>query len=198
MVYFSGHFGHHGFLYWWCLFILQDFPFILTCFLCHCRMASKLLWELSLSTSLASRLVSWYAHFNNLDATVSVFKSLKRPHLIAWNLIIKSHADLGFAKMIHCITVKMGFGFDLYFGDAMVEVYGKCERFGNAYKVFDEMLVRDLVNWTSVISGCFCERNVIGAFMLLSRTRMEMEPNLVTVIVCLHGCCKWGSLIGGR
>lgn len=108
------------------------------------------------------------------------------------------NADAEFAKLIHCVAVKMGFGFDLYFGNTMVEIYGKCGCFSNAYKMFDEMFERDLVTWTSMISGCFYEGNVAEAFTLFKKMRLEMEPNAVTVIVLLQGCSRWGSFIGGK
>ncbi|XVE68583.1 hypothetical protein DITRI_Ditri09bG0080000 [Diplodiscus trichospermus] len=113
-------------------------------------------------------------------------------------VLLSVTADAKFAKIIHCVAVKMGFGFDLYFGNTMVDVYGKCWCFSDAYKVFEGMLERDVVSWTSVISGCVCEGNIAGAFSLFKKMRTEMEPNSVTLIVLLQGCSKLGSLIGGR
>ncbi|XVF56247.1 hypothetical protein PTKIN_Ptkin06aG0103500 [Pterospermum kingtungense] len=191
-----------------------------------------------LPTSLASSLITLYAHFTDLESAVLVFKSLKHPDTIAWNLIIKSHVDFAYpdkalllyrnmrkqnvkhdrftfpiinravlssasadantAKVNHCVAVKMGFGFDLYFGNTMVEVYGKCGCFTDAFKLFDEIFERDLVTWTSIISGCFCEGDNVRAFTLFNKMRMEMQPNSVTLIVLLQGCSQWGALVGGR
>lgn len=187
---------------------------------------------------LASKLITLYAHFTDLESSVLVFKSLKQPDTYEWNHIIKTHLDFAYAekalllyrnmrkenvkhdrytfpiinravllsatadgntaKVIHCVAVKMGFGFDLYFGNTMLEVYGKCEYLPDAFKLFNEMFERDVVTWTSIISGCFCEGNIVRAFTLFNKMRVEMQPNSVTLIVLLQGCSQWGSLVYGR
>ncbi|GKV41601.1 hypothetical protein SLEP1_g49108 [Rubroshorea leprosula] len=166
-----------------------------------------------------------------------VFKSLKEPGTMMWNLIIKYHVDFGycdealllygkmrevgvrhdsftfpvinravlgangglcFGEIVHCLAMKIGFGLDLYFGNTLIEVYGKFGCIGHAYKVFDEMLERDLVTWTSMISVLVSEGNVGGSFTLFEKMRASMEPNSVTLIVLFRGCCDSGSLIEGR
>lgn len=68
-----------------------------------------------------------------------------------------------FGELIHCSAIRMGFNSDVYFCNTMIDVYVKGGVFGYACQVFDEMPVRDLVSWTSMISGYVCERNVLGA-----------------------------------
>lgn len=60
-------------------------------------------------------------------------------------------------KMVRCVAMKLGFGFDLYFCNKSWWVcYG--------LKVFDEMSQRDLVSWTSMISGFVFEGSFVGAW----------------------------------
>jgi pentatricopeptide repeat protein len=109
---------------------------------------------------------------------------------------LQSEATYG--EMVHCVSIKMGFGFDVYFCNTMIEVYVKCGYIGYALKLFDQMSHRDLVSWTSVISGYVGEGNISGAFDLLKEMRVEYEPNAVTMMVILQGCCASESLIEGR
>ncbi|XP_070665142.1 pentatricopeptide repeat-containing protein At2g37320-like [Malus domestica] len=55
--------------------------------------------------------------------------------------------------MVHCVTIQMGFGMDVYFGNTMIYFYVKCGGHGYSHKLFDEMSQRDLLSWTSTISG---------------------------------------------
>uniref|UniRef100_A0A151UG03 Uncharacterized protein n=1 Tax=Cajanus cajan TaxID=3821 RepID=A0A151UG03_CAJCA len=119
-----------------------------------------------------------------------------------WNLIMRTHVDLGLfhsalsvykrmrqkgvphdgftfpvvnralscmrvgvmcGKMIHCVATQMGLDGDLYFCNTMIDFYVKCGCVGNARRVFDEMLQRDVVSWTLMIGGYGSERDVGSA-----------------------------------
>ena len=69
-------------------------------------------------------------------------------------------SDVMYGEMVHCVSTKMGFGFDVYFCNAMIEVYLKCGCVDYDRKLFDAMSQRDLVSWTSMISGCVGEGSV--------------------------------------
>ncbi|XP_057982644.1 pentatricopeptide repeat-containing protein DOT4, chloroplastic-like [Malania oleifera] len=187
--------------------------------------------------SIASKLVTLYARFDDLESAISVFKDLREPDTNAWNAIIKSHVDLGLfdsamflyremrelgvehdsftfpvinkavsslqscagnGEMVHCVAVRMGFGSDIYFCNTMIEVYVKSGLLSYARKVFDEMSARDLVSWTSIISGYVCEGSVSSAFVLFNEMRREYEPNHVTLIIMLQGCSASRIVLEGR
>ncbi|KAL6987236.1 hypothetical protein U1Q18_012987 [Sarracenia purpurea var. burkii] len=101
-------------------------------------------------------------------------------------------------EVVHCLATKMGFETDVYFCNTMVDVYAKCGCLGYACRVFEEMSQRDLVSWTSMVSGYVYEGNIIGAFELFCRMRWELEPGRVTVVVMLQVCCTHGSVVEGR
>ncbi|KAK1552771.1 hypothetical protein Q3G72_023240 [Acer saccharum] len=108
-------------------------------------------------------------------------------------------SDVLYGEMVHCVAMKLGFALELYFCNTMIEFCAKCGCLNYAYKVFDEMLERDLVTWTSLISGYVSEGNVSKAFSLFNKMRFsELEPNSVTVLVMLQACSTFGSLIEGR
>ncbi|CAI9765638.1 unnamed protein product [Fraxinus pennsylvanica] len=100
-----------------------------------------------------------------------------------------------FADMIHSVAVQMGFESDVYFCNTMIEAYVKSGCFENALKMFGEMPHKDLVSWTSMISGYIGERNVGCASGLFREMRKEVEPNAVTILVMLQIC---SSVFEGR
>ncbi|GMY19117.1 pentatricopeptide repeat-containing protein At4g35130, chloroplastic-like [Fagus crenata] len=106
-------------------------------------------------------------------------------------------SDVIYGEMVHCVSKKMGFGFDVYFCNTMIEAYVKCGCVVYACKLFDEMSQRDLVSWTSMISGYVCEGSVGSAFELFREMMVKSEPNSVTLIIMLQACCAGESLIHG-
>nr|GFA11048.1 pentatricopeptide repeat-containing protein [Tanacetum cinerariifolium] len=73
--------------------------------------------------------------------------------------LIKACLGSGFVGLdrvgatVHGFVLKLGFGDDGFVGSGLIEFYaGNCEM-GDARKVFDEMSVKDVVVWTSLIDG---------------------------------------------
>ncbi|KAJ6876221.1 hypothetical protein NC652_035553 [Populus alba x Populus x berolinensis] len=56
-------------------------------------------------------------------------------------------------RQVHRLIVKMDFVCDIYVENSLVHFYSVCGSLDDASRVFDEMLVRDAVSWTGVISG---------------------------------------------
>ena len=95
--------------------------------------------------------------------------------------------------MVHCVSTKMGFRFDVFLCNAIFE---GCVCF--ARKLFDEMSQTALVSWMSMILGYVCEGSVSNAFDLFREMMVKSEPNSVTLMVMLQACCAGDSLIHGR
>ncbi|CAL5431073.1 unnamed protein product [Camellia sinensis] len=119
------------------------------------------------------------------------FPILNRAVLLLQNSIL-------YGGMVHCLAMTMGFQSDIYFCNTMIDVYVKCGYIDYACRLFVEMSHRDLVSWTSMISGYAYEGNTTGAFKLFHKMRLELEPGPVTVVVMLQLCCSRGSVIEGR
>lgn len=179
-----------------------------------------------------------YARFNDLPSVLGLFRTAREDsNTIMWNLVIKSHVDLGLfheafllykqmrevgvlhdtftfpllnqalssmrgdavlGKMIHCQAIQMGLDLDLYFCNTMIDAYVKCGSISSARNLFDVMSKRDLVSWTSVISGYISERNISVASELFNKMRLELEPNSVTLIVMLRACFASTNLKDGN
>ncbi|MQM13092.1 hypothetical protein Taro_046015 [Colocasia esculenta] len=72
--------------------------------------------------------------------------------------ILNSLASMGSAadgRAIHCSIVKSGYGEAyVHIGNTLVGMYAKCGDLQCARKMFDQMLSRDVVTWTSLLTGC--------------------------------------------
>ncbi|KAI4341965.1 hypothetical protein MLD38_026632 [Melastoma candidum] len=56
---------------------------------------------------------------------------------------------------VHCQAVTRGLYAHLFVGTTLVSMYGECREVGLAWKVFDEMPIRNAVSWNAIINGCF-------------------------------------------
>lgn len=146
------------------------------------------------------------AHVDNnlVDSAFSLYKSMRELGVlhdsftfpIINQAVLLRQDSLLCARIIHCLAVRMGFGSDVYFCNTMLDIYVKCGETGIGVQLFDEMSVRDLVSWTTMISGFVREGSVFGAFRLFNGLRMEFKPNHVSLMVMFQGCCH--CVNGGR
>lgn len=51
------------------------------------------------------------------------------------------------------MIIKAGFDLDRYIGNTLLRMYAACGAVRLARRVFDEMTVRDVVSWSSMIAG---------------------------------------------
>ncbi|KAL4595604.1 hypothetical protein ACB092_12G104000 [Castanea dentata] len=61
--------------------------------------------------------------------------------------------DQNVGRQVHCQCIKSGFVDDVSVGTALVDMYMKTENVGDGRRVFDEMGERNVVSWTSLLSG---------------------------------------------
>ncbi|XP_058107150.1 pentatricopeptide repeat-containing protein At4g21065-like [Magnolia sinica] len=93
-------------------------------------------------------------------------------------------SSVGPTQGIHTHVVKFGTHADVYVGTALMDSYSKHGDAGSALRVFDEMSVRNVVSWNSIVSGLAKCGDLVSARRLFE----EMpERNVVS----------WTSLISG-
>ncbi|XP_072993789.1 pentatricopeptide repeat-containing protein At5g66520-like [Typha latifolia] len=63
------------------------------------------------------------------------------------------HSNLTTARCLHTHVFELGFDEDLFVQNALVFVYANCGLIDCARLLFDEMRVRDVVSWNSILTG---------------------------------------------
>ncbi|KAL8145734.1 pentatricopeptide repeat-containing protein At2g33680-like [Apium graveolens] len=79
-------------------------------------------------------------------------------------------------QQVHSIAVKFGYGYDVFVGSSLVNMYCKLGFVCNARMVFDRMIERNSVTWATMISGYAMERLVcdaLGVFRMLMWENVE-------------------------
>lgn len=99
----------------------------------------------------------------------------------------------------HCLIIRTGFVANVYVGTSLINMYGKCSELESAYKVFEEMPLRNVFSWTALISGFAQEWQVDMCLGLYSMMRKSTaNPNDFTLTSILSACTGSGALGQGR
>ncbi|KAJ3706634.1 hypothetical protein LUZ61_010339 [Rhynchospora tenuis] len=92
-------------------------------------------------------------------------------------------------KYVHGLVLKTGIVSNVYVGNALIEMYGKCGLVEDAMKIFYGMKEKDSVSWNSIITACSANAMVYEALKFLEEMSKSanVEPDVVS----------WSSAIGG-
>ncbi|XP_071711958.1 pentatricopeptide repeat-containing protein At1g08070, chloroplastic-like [Rutidosis leptorrhynchoides] len=82
---------------------------------------------------------------------------------------------------------------------ALVDMYAKCGCVDKARSLFDEMIRKDVVVWSAMISGYNQANRCKEALSLFhDMQKTNMEPNEVTMVSVLSSCAQLGALATGK
>jgi cell division protease FtsH len=100
-------------------------------------------------------------------------------------------------KQVHANVVKIGFDSDVYVN--LINFNGCCKKIVYARKVFDEMCVRTVVSWNSVMTACVESvwlSEGIGYFFKMRDCGFEADET--SMVLLLTVCAELGYLSLGE
>ena len=105
--------------------------------------------------------------------------------------------DFNKGKEVHCVISRTGLGNVVSVANSLIDMYCKCGHVGYGRKVFDGMIERDVVSWTSMICG-YCNIGTLEeALVLFERMKVEgLEPNDFTWNAMIAGYARDGDCNG--
>ncbi|XP_031273008.1 pentatricopeptide repeat-containing protein At4g18520, chloroplastic-like [Pistacia vera] len=116
--------------------------------------------------------------------------------------VLKACAEekaLKFGRQLHGAIVKKTCKNDVYIGTSLVDMYAKCGEILDSRKVFDEMMNRNTVTWTSIIAGYARKglgEEAINLFRVMKRRKII--ANKLTIVSILRACGLIGAVQTGR
>ncbi|KAG0459259.1 hypothetical protein HPP92_022387 [Vanilla planifolia] len=101
---------------------------------------------------------------------------------------------------LHGYIVKSGILADLLIQNTLLNMYGKTQGSDNAQKLFDEMLERDAISWSSLISAYVQTGEAASGLQLFLQMSKEHGINVdaTTVVIVLQACSILGNVNIGR
>ncbi|CAI9098116.1 OLC1v1034701C1 [Oldenlandia corymbosa var. corymbosa] len=157
-------------------------------------------------------LLIGYSQRNYHNETLSLFRSFLRgvsnslsakPDGFSLTCALKALAGLScdslLVNIVHCYVVKSGTDSDVFVPNALLTCYSRSDDMVSARCLFDEMSNRDLVSWTSLISG-YSQAGFYEESKKLYRRLLALEgvrPNGPTLVSVLQACAQSNDLILG-
>ncbi|KAJ3685280.1 hypothetical protein LUZ61_014444 [Rhynchospora tenuis] len=148
--------------------------------------------------------ISWNAmitgYFENYknDEGIELFLTMVglslEPSLFALTSVI-SHCLLGLGKALHGYTIKTGFALDVTVCNSLIKMYSTSNQMDEAEKVFSRIKDRELISWTSMISGYEQNGSPEKALELFQRMEYNnVTPDEATLASVLAACACLGRL----
>ncbi|AAF80137.1 Contains similarity to a hypothetical protein F24K9.13 gi/6006885 from Arabidopsis thaliana gb/AC008153 and contains multiple PPR PF/01535 repeats [Arabidopsis thaliana] len=103
-------------------------------------------------------------------------------------------------KCVHGVSIRRSFiDQSDYLQASIIDMYVKCRLLDNARKLFETSVDRNVVMWTTLISGfAKCERAVEAFDLFRQMLRESILPNQCTLAAILVSCSSLGSLRHGK
>ncbi|KAI5078105.1 hypothetical protein GOP47_0007929 [Adiantum capillus-veneris] len=117
-------------------------------------------------------------------------------------IVLKACGTIGALEcghQVHDLHVRQECKLDFTVGNALIDMYIKCESLKDARKVFDSLSGRDVVSWSTIISGCVQDDQGIPALHLYTQSQKEgITPDRVLILCVLKACGSAGTIEMGK
>ncbi|KAF7123523.1 hypothetical protein RHSIM_Rhsim12G0156900 [Rhododendron simsii] len=148
-------------------------------------------------------MISAFARNESYRKAIDMFQRMLyeglKPDEFCSSCIISIVYLLNFGWQIHCYTVKAGLVLYVSVGSALCTMYSKFGSLVESYEVFQQIVEKDNVSWTSMISGFAENGHANQAFQLFREMLFEKnEPDEVTLAAVLTACSVIQSLNTGK
>lgn len=121
-----------------------------------------------------------------------------RPDSSTFTVALKACAstlDLKTGEEIWSKAVNCGYEYDVFVGSSVLNLYAKCGKMDEAVVVFNKMPRRDLVCWTTMVTGFVQSGRPMEAVDMYKRMQNEgMEFDGVVLMGLVQACASLGDL----
>ncbi|KAK6164074.1 hypothetical protein DH2020_000938 [Rehmannia glutinosa] len=139
-----------------------------------------------------------YSRGNDPLEVINLYKQMRlervKPDSSTFTVAIKactSLMDINSGKEIWKSAVECGYGDDIFVGSSVLNLYAKCGKMDEAVGVFEKMSKRDVVSWSTMITGLVKSGKAREAVNLYRRMQKEgLEGDGVVMLALIQACAN--------
>ncbi|CDP18486.1 unnamed protein product [Coffea canephora] len=151
-------------------------------------------------------LIIGYAQEVNLSVALDLFRELRNSSIPVDGFVVSSmmgvFADFALVelgKQMHAYAEKKPTRTDISVANSILDMYLKCGLIGEAERYFCDMLAKNVISWTVMITGYGKHGLGTEAIHLFKRMQLEnVEPDAVAYLAILSACSHAGLVEEGQ
>ncbi|XP_059294365.1 pentatricopeptide repeat-containing protein At3g26782, mitochondrial [Lycium ferocissimum] len=141
-------------------------------------------WDVFSWNSIIADLARSGDSVEALRAFYSMRKLSLKPNRSTFPCAVKSCSslsDLTSGKQTHQQALIFGYDTDLFVSSALIDMYSKCGQLADARKLFDQIPQKNVVSWTSMITGYVQNDHPQEALLLFKELLAGQDQELVSL-----------------
>jgi len=163
--------------------------------------ARELFDEMPVRTIVSwTTMITGYGRIGCYGDALDVFREMQmvgiEPDEISIIAVLPACAQLGaleVGKWIHMYADKNGFLRKTGICNALIEMYAKCGCIDEAWNLFDQLVEKDVISWSTMIGGLANHGKGYEAIQLFEEMRkVRVAPNEITFLGVLLACSHTG------
>ncbi|XP_071701499.1 pentatricopeptide repeat-containing protein At2g22410, mitochondrial-like [Rutidosis leptorrhynchoides] len=152
-------------------------------------------------------MISGYSQNNKPKEALELFNNMENEGFVPIEstlvCVLSACAQSGFLDLgqwIYIYYIKQNrIQLTVTLGNAFIDMYAKCGNINAAIELFNEMEVKDIVTWNSMIVGFASHGHAIKALNLFGQMKLKgYKPDEITLVGVLSACSHGGLLDQGR
>ncbi|GAB4834125.1 hypothetical protein Ancab_032388 [Ancistrocladus abbreviatus] len=151
-------------------------------------------------------IISGLCQNGNADAALCFFSKMRLEGLklgpVTIASILPACAQVGellTGMLIHLCAIKQGLEFDVFVSNALINMYAKLGCLDHAQWVFDQMVVRDLVSWNSIIAAYEQNNDPVSALGFYKDMQLHgFQPDILTLVSLASASAQSGHCHNSR
>lgn len=150
-------------------------------------------------------MISGYVDNGFPEKAVQTFKLMENEEIMPDEITIASAisacASLSLLDMgmkLHDLAIRTRYISYVIVSNTLIDLYSKCKCIDRALEVFHQIKEKNIISWTSIISGLRLNNRSFEALFFFRLMKLSLNPNSITLVSALSACARIGALMCGK